>query len=272
MRDQLDYVRIITPGRHGADALRSLSRTLLMDGELLVHAAGQAERAHQGKGLFAVDGRALSFLAAVTEPWGHDGVFDEQARRRVERMVERAQPAGRDLLLGTDIQEAPAQLHVPAGSLIVIAGIPGSGKSTLASAQRSTKIDVVDLDKFIAHGTGKIDINSAYRQALHQAHELLQAKRTVIWESTFVHFAARWSLLSLAQQYDCPVHVVVLPCDFQESAQRIAYRAAEGGHNVPRDAIKSYTRRWPRAMAVASLEGFDYMWHARDDLQIIPSS
>lgn len=137
--------------------------------------------------------------------------------------------------------------------LLCICGPNGAGKSTFtrAVALRENLL-VIDPDKLAADGLSPV---SAGKAAARMARFFLQEGISFARESTLTaHFD--FTLMTEARQRGYRIELVYIRLSSPELAvQRVAARAARGGHDVPaRDVVRRYAgslENLPRAVRLA---------------------
>lgn len=150
--------------------------------------------------------------------------------------------------------------------LIIVRGIPGSGKShlTVTLAKKIGEENVVVLDpdaipydsqeyrqfseKLSAEGVD--EKFHPYRWSRSRAFEAIAGGKTIIWNQGFMHFDGLQktigSLETYAAKHDIklPVLVVEVEVHHETAKDRIAQRVADGGHNVPDNALAGFVERY----------------------------
>lgn len=133
----------------------------------------------------------------------------------------------------------------------MIAGPNGSGKSTLIAALRSDP-DVVFPQHYInaddiqrARG---ISAAAAQAEAQRARAEALQDGRSFAYETVMSH-PSHLAVLqqAAAQDYEVTLHFVSLDSP-DRNVERVAWRVADGGHDVPEDRTRA---RYQKTMAAA---------------------
>ena len=124
--------------------------------------------------------------------------------------------------------------------LLVIAGPNGSGKSTVTKGLPLIGL-YVNADE-IKRVSGCTDLEAA--QEAEQLRELLLARGADFTFETVLSTDRNLSLLRRAKEAGYEICVVfVLTSDVEINARRVQERAAAGGHDVPKDKIRSrYTK------------------------------
>jgi predicted ABC-type ATPase len=147
-------------------------------------------------------------------------------------------------------------------SLVLIRGLPGSGKSYLATAlQESLGADqalVLDPDKIDLTSSEYLAFSAAltkegvdqkfhpYRWSRAQAYDAIDAHKVVIWNQAFTNLDGFNKTIINLQGYatdhgtHLPLLVVEVEVDHGVAKDRVAARAAQGGHDVPRDAFDRF--------------------------------
>jgi predicted ABC-type ATPase len=143
-------------------------------------------------------------------------------------------------------------INVTRPNLIIVAGPNGAGKSTVADFLLSNRsLDHYVNADVIAKGMASADEGdsgvSAGRILLGVVHDAISNKQTVAFESTMSGLMWR-KMINDARcvGYDVTVcYVGVLSPDI--STERVAKRVAEGGHDIPKEAIR---RRYRKSLAL----------------------
>lgn len=256
---RLDVVR---PTRHDVAAMRRVA-AIAYEGEYLLMAADQAQRALRGDGHLVISDRTRSyFLAMADQAEIYDGIRPEDADRLVA-LMEGGTPIERAALLPDVVSDDPEQITVAPGSLVIVGGIPGSGKSTFARRQVAQGLDAVilDVDEHVKDGERTwCGFQESYNTCAAIAQEQLVKGRTVLWESTLTIAPRRWQVLALAARHRCATELILLPADAATSIQQIAARVKSGGHDVPAEVIRDYAQRWPGEARAVRYEGFTRIW------------
>jgi len=142
--------------------------------------------------------------------------------------------------------------------LHVLAGPNGSGKSTFAYRvlQPATHLPFVNADEIAAERWPGKEQAHAYQAADAAAaarEEALTARRSFIAETVFSHPSKR-DLVAQAQQagYRVEMHVTMVPVEL--TVERVAFRVAHGGHDVPETKIRErYERLWTLVIDAARI-------------------
>ena len=147
-------------------------------------------------------------------------------------------------------------------TLIMIRGVPGGGKSYV-TARLQTAIgeeQVVVLDPDAIDKTGKEYENFSkaltaesvdaklhpYRFLRSKAYRGITAHKTVIWNQGFIDLDGFNKTTKNLQTYatdhgtQLPTLVVEVEINGDIARQRVAKRAAQGGHNVPEEAFDRF--------------------------------
>lgn len=134
--------------------------------------------------------------------------------------------------------------------LDLVVGPNGAGKSTfveLVLAPLRSGVPFVNADVIAAArwpGDPAAHAYDAARVAADTRDALIAARAPFIAETVFSH-PSKLDLISRAQTagYTVTAHVLLVP--ELEAVQRVAYRVAAGGHDVPSEKIRSrYARLW----------------------------
>lgn len=150
--------------------------------------------------------------------------------------------------------------------LIIVRGIPGSGKSHLAVAlaKKIGENNVVVLDPdAIPYGSreyrqfsevlrkeGVDEKFHPYRWSRSRAFDAITAGKTIIWNQGFMSFDGLQktigSLETHAAQHDIklPVLIVEVEIHHETAKSRIAQRVADGGHDVPDEALAGFVEHY----------------------------
>ena len=147
-------------------------------------------------------------------------------------------------------------------TLIMIRGIPGGGKSYLATAIQqmlgSDSVVIIDPDTTDYSSTEYIDFSHSlsrdgvdltfhpYRFNRARAHQAILDQKVVIWNQAFMSFDGLdktvANLQAFAEESGLPLPVVIAEVEIEQhiAQQRIADRAAHGGHNVTDDKLTRF--------------------------------
>jgi predicted ABC-type ATPase len=135
--------------------------------------------------------------------------------------------------------------------LDLVVGPNGAGKSTfvrLVLAPTSPLATFVNADEIAAQRWPDDPVAHAYEAAKVAAAtrtRLIELGRPLIAETVFSH-PSKLDLVrdSMRAGYYVALHVLMVPEEL--SVARVAYRVANGGHDVPVDKIRGrYRRLWP---------------------------
>lgn len=135
--------------------------------------------------------------------------------------------------------------------LDLVVGPNGAGKSTfveLVLAPLRPGVTFVNADVIAAARWPDDPSGHAYDAAAVAAdtrEALIAARVPFIAETVFSH-PSKLDLISTAQAagYTVTLHALLVP--ERESVQRVAHRVLAGGHDVPKEKIRSrYARLWP---------------------------
>jgi len=143
--------------------------------------------------------------------------------------------------------------------LMMIRGVPGGGKSYIATKLQESlgKERVVILDPDAIHQTSseyqnfsqaltREDVNiklHPYRFLRAKAHEGITAHKIIIWNQGFIDLDGFSKTVNNLQGYATdhgtrlPTLVVEVEIEGNIAKQRVAERAAQGGHDVPDEAF-----------------------------------
>lgn len=146
--------------------------------------------------------------------------------------------------------------------LIIVRGIPGGGKSYITARLKesigSDNVVVLDPDaidytgaEYLSHSQSLsqegVDTKlHPYRYLRAGAYRGIEAHKIIIWNQGFIDFDGFSKTVKNLQTYAVdhgtilPVLVVEVEVDPTVAKQRIAQRAAQGGHNVPDDALQRF--------------------------------
>ncbi|MDN5274277.1 MAG: hypothetical protein JWP06_178 [Candidatus Saccharibacteria bacterium] len=163
------------------------------------------------------------------------------------------------MLMNTEADITSRAIHP---TLIMVRGVPGSGKSYIATQLRETigeeQVVVLDPDsidqtseeyKALSEALTRDDVNvklHPYRFLRSNAHKAIINNKTIIWNQGFIDLdgfnKTVINLQSYATEHDrqLPTLVVEVEIDGGIAKQRIAQRAAQGGHDVPEDAFERF--------------------------------
>jgi thymidylate kinase len=151
-------------------------------------------------------------------------------------------------------------------TLIMVRGIPGSGKSyVVAKLQESIgKDNVVILDPDATDHSSKeyTELSSTltaegvdaklhpYRFLRTNAYKAVDAHKIIIWNQAFIDLDGfgktvnNLSAYALDHGTKLPTLVVEVEINSDIAKQRVAKRAAEGGHDVPEEAFDRFIDRY----------------------------
>lgn len=134
--------------------------------------------------------------------------------------------------------------------LWVFAGPNGAGKSTLAARFLKDRLPIVNPDVIAAQDIprkpdGKLDEQQAGKIAVRQRLAHLSSRESFAFETTLTG-RSEIRVMQAARDAGYKVNLVYVGVSSAErSADRVAGRVQEGGHDVPPDAI---SRRYPKSM------------------------
>ena len=130
----------------------------------------------------------------------------------------------------------------------IVAGPNGAGKTSLTTARLAGKIPIVNPDVIaqeLPRISGRLDERRAGQAAINEREGLISAGETFAIETTLSGHGTLL-LMKKAGTAGYKVNLVFVGLDEPELAvMRVADRVAQGGHDVPRDAI---VRRFDDAM------------------------
>lgn len=133
--------------------------------------------------------------------------------------------------------------------LHLLAGPNGSGRSSFVADVLAplVHLEIVNADE-IAHlrwpGDELVHAHEAAAIAAARREELITARASFVSETVFSH-PGEIDLVqhALSCGYYLRLHVMLIP--LETTVQRVAYRVAKGGHDVPEVKIRSrYDRLW----------------------------
>jgi predicted ABC-type ATPase len=146
--------------------------------------------------------------------------------------------------------------------LIMVRGIPGGGKSYVTAKLREAigRENVVVLDpdaidhasdEYITHSqtltSEGVDAKlHPYRFLRSAAYRGIEANKVIIWNQGFIDFDGFSKTVKNLQTYasdhgtTLPTLVVEVEVDAAIAKQRVAKRAATGGHDVPEEAFERF--------------------------------
>ena len=132
--------------------------------------------------------------------------------------------------------------------LVIIAGSNGAGKSTITAQLRqdaSFPINYINPDEIILTNADILAITdpiervyAAAREGDRQRQALLQARESMAFETVMSH-PSKIEFVIAARDAGYEVLLIFVGVASAElSVQRVMERAANGGHDVPRSALK----------------------------------
>ena len=168
-------------------------------------------------------------------------------------------------------------------TLILVRGLPGSGKShlanTLAEAIGRDKVVILDPDKIDLKSKEYLDFSEnlskdevdakfhPYRWLRAKAHAAIEAGKTVIWNQGFTNLDGFQKTVVNLQSHakdhnvDLPLLVVEVSVSHDVAKQRVAERAAQGGHDVTAENfarfINDYTSFADQGYPTVAVNGED---------------
>jgi predicted ABC-type ATPase len=147
-------------------------------------------------------------------------------------------------------------------TLIMVRGIPGGGKSFVTANLRASIGDdtviVLDPDAIdksseeyqslsrSLSADGVNEVLHPYRFLRARAYQGIETNKTIIWNQGFIDLdgfnKTVINLTAYAHDHgkELPTLVVEVEIDSKVAQERIAARAARGGHNVPDDAFARF--------------------------------
>ena len=146
--------------------------------------------------------------------------------------------------------------------LDLVVGPNGAGKSTFVELTLAPLLPgsvFVNADEIAQHRWPANPAAHAYeaaRVAADTRAELLKLRRSLIAETLFSH-AAKLDLLDAAHaaEYAVVLHALLIPEDL--AVQRVKFRVASGGHDVPEEKIRQrFQRLW--ALVATAIARCDY--------------
>lgn len=159
-----------------------------------------------------------------------------------------------------DTETTTAQVTHP--TLIMVRGVPGGGKSYVAARLKEAigqdNVVVLDPDTIDQASKEYRDLSSAltrdevnpklhpYRFLRSNAHKAITNNKTIIWNQGFIDLDGFNKTVINLQNYatehgtQLPTLVVEVEIDGDIAKQRVAQRAAQGGHDVPEDAFERF--------------------------------
>ncbi|RYX79109.1 hypothetical protein EON76_00025 [bacterium] len=147
-------------------------------------------------------------------------------------------------------------------TLIMIRGIPGGGKSYLATAIQqilgNDNVVIIDPDTTDYSSTEYAEFSRSlsrdgveltfhpYRFNRARAHQAVLDQKVVIWNQAFMSFDGLdktvTNLQTFADEHSLPLPILIAEVEIEQhiAQQRIADRAAHGGHNVTDDKLTRF--------------------------------
>ena len=144
-------------------------------------------------------------------------------------------------------------------TLIMVRGVPGGGKSYVAAKLRESigenQVVILDPDAIDQASDEYTDFSKSltlenvdaklhpYRFLRSRAHQGIAARKTIIWNQGFIDLDGFGKTVNNLQAYaaehglQLPTLVVEVEIDSNVAKQRVANRAAQGGHDVPEEAF-----------------------------------
>jgi predicted kinase len=154
-----------------------------------------------------------------------------------------------------------AELHYPANSLVLLAGVPGAGKSTLLrrmsweSGGRKVRIlDSADVRARLRPLLGRLPY-ARWRPVVHTLHYLRVVAAIALGGPLVVHDCltrpwVRWAFGALARATGLRVHLLLLDATEQEALDGQRAR----GRQVREESFLLHCRRWRKVLRRAELE------------------
>jgi predicted ABC-type ATPase len=158
--------------------------------------------------------------------------------------------------------EADTTAQATHPTLIMVRGIPGGGKSYVAARLREAigeeQVVVLDPDaidktseeyKSLSEALTRDEVNEKlhpYRFLRSSAHIAITNNKTVIWNQGFIDLdgfnktVVNLTAHATEQGKQLPTLVVEVEINGDTAKQRVAKRAAQGGHNVPEEAFERF--------------------------------
>jgi predicted ABC-type ATPase len=168
-------------------------------------------------------------------------------------------------------------------TLIMVRGVPGGGKSYVTAQLRQAigeeRVVVLDPDAIDKTSTAYQELSNAltnegvdaklhpYRFLRSQAYQGITMNKTIIWNQGFIDLDGFNKTVKNLQAYaldhgtQLPALVVEVEIDGDIARQRVAKRAAQGGHDVPEEAFSRFIGQY-RSF---SDEGYDTVTVSGED-------
>jgi predicted ABC-type ATPase len=150
--------------------------------------------------------------------------------------------------------------------LDLVVGPNGAGKSTfveLVLAPNRPKVTFVNADIIAAQRWPEDPAGRAYEAAQVAAKtraRLLEIREPFIAETVFSH-PSKLDLLDAATAAGYTVEVQVLLVPEELAVQRVAFRVASGGHDVPEEKIRArFGRLWPLVVTAIERADVTHVW------------
>jgi predicted ABC-type ATPase len=153
-------------------------------------------------------------------------------------------------------------MHAAHPTLIMVRGVPGGGKSYIAARLRETigaeQVVILDPDaidqaskeyKELSDALTQDEVNiklHPYRFLRSNAHKAISDNKIVIWNQGFIDLdgfnktVVNLQAHALEQGKRLPTLVIEVEIDGDLAKQRVAKRAAQGGHDVPEEAFERF--------------------------------
>lgn len=142
-----------------------------------------------------------------------------------------------------------SDVHLPVGSLVMLAGVPGSGKSTL-SARCAPDVRLLEADRY--RGAVQVErglpehayhpecVPEARTRFLADLHTHLSAGDSTIVEAALLSDRSRQELIDLGAEYGRPVHLVLVHATWEQCLEGVQCRS----RSVPVERLKEFWALW----------------------------
>ncbi|GAB3419693.1 AAA family ATPase [Flindersiella endophytica] len=150
------------------------------------------------------------------------------------------------------------ELHYPANSLVLLAGVPGAGKSTLlrrmsweSGGRKVRVLDSTDVRAWLQPVLGRLPY-ARWRPVVHTLHYLRVVGAIALGGPLVVHDCltrpwVRWAFGTLARGTGLRVHLLLLDATEQEALDGQRAR----GRQVREDSFRLHCRRWRKVLRMA---------------------